>query len=87
MSKQTRDRAAKVPIIKSAITHLREHHFKEPAIIPIDVVIGVRDIATVANDTMNGKCLRLTPPELLLAYFEAAAMTSRLGMRPGFNRG
>ena len=68
-----------MPIIKSAITHLREHHFKEPAIIPIDVVIGVRDIATVANDTMNGKCLRLTPPELLLAYFEAIAMDLKTG--------
>lgn len=65
---------SKVPIMPGAVTRLREHHFKKPCPIPMEMLFAVPNPGTVAADMAEGKCVRLSPPEFLLAYFEQISL-------------
>ena len=63
-----------VPISRSAVTRLREHHFGAPAPLPLDIVVGVAS-ADAAKAAMDGQlCRQVSAPELLFAYFDAIGL-------------
>lgn len=64
---------SKVPIMQGTITRMRTHFFNKPSPIPVDVLFGVPNPSFVQEDMQAGKCVRLSPAEPMLAYFEAIA--------------
>ncbi len=68
-----------VPLLKHSIENFRQHHFRTPAVIPLDIVVGV-DSAEAAQTALDNRCARLiSAPEVLYAYLEAVALDLKKG--------
>ena len=68
-----------VPIMANAIQKLREHHFGQPAVLPLDIVVGVES-SDAANKALQDRALKqVSAPELVFAYIEAVALDLKKG--------
>ena len=60
-----------VPLVSASICKFREHYFTKPSLLPMDVVVCVKD----ADEAIALQKLKpISPPEMMFAYIEAIAM-------------
>ena len=68
-----------VPIMRNASQKLREHHFGQLVVLPLDIVVGVES-SDAANKALQDRALKqVSAPELVFAYIEAVALDLKKG--------
>ena len=60
-----------VPLLNNAVTKFREHHFKFPAVLPMDVVCVCESPQQAITAVSQGSLRQVSAPEIVFSYIEA----------------